>query len=247
MEIKRLTAKKASISELTTGKFFQKPGFESNYILSVLGRKLSRIRVMALVVDKFISEDGKYGAITLDDSTDTIRCKIFIDIDMFDNINAGDLVDVVGKVRKYNDEVYIAPEIVKKIDDPNWETLRMLELEKITIEQKEKIKRIKELQKQTSDLNELKKLSGLSLDELEGIIEAQSLIEQSIEERIEKERDAKDVILKILENYDSRDGVDYQLLLEKSNLKEDVVDSAIRDLLENGICFEPRPGKIKKL
>ncbi len=247
MDIKRMTAKKAEIYEIVTGKFFQRPGFEGNYILTNLGRKLSRIRIMALVVDKFISEDGKYGVLTLDDSSETIRCKLFADIEMFEPIIVGNMVDVIGKVREYNGEKYILPELIKKIENPNWETLRMLELAKIKIEQRKKIAKIKELQNQTSDLEELKRLAGMPAEEVEGIIEAQSMIETEFENAIEKKMDAKDVVFKLLEAYDSKEGVDYQLLVSKSNLPEDILDAAIQDLLESGICFEPRPGKIKKL
>jgi len=37
----------------------------------------------------------------------------------------GDLVLVVGRVRKYEDEIYISPEIVKKVN-PNWELVHKL-------------------------------------------------------------------------------------------------------------------------
>src|SRR3972149_5400480 len=102
MEIKRLTAKKASIKELISGKYVKREGFESSYVLTNLGRKLSRVRIVALIVGKFISDDEKYAAITLDDSTETIRCKSFVNTKIFDGFGPGDFVDVFGKVREYN-------------------------------------------------------------------------------------------------------------------------------------------------
>jgi len=130
MEIKRLTAKKTSIREIISGKFVKKTGFESSYILTNLGRRLSRVRILGLIVDKFISADEKYATITLDDSTETIRGKAFVNVKIFDGFTNADLVDVFGKLREYNEEIYVMPEIIKKVGS-NFETLRKLELEKI--------------------------------------------------------------------------------------------------------------------
>lgn len=248
MEIKRLTAKKASLREIINGKFVKKSGFESSYILTNLGRKLSRVRILGLIVDKFISPDEKYATITLDDSTETIRCKAFINTKIFDGFGSGDLVDIFGKLREYNGEIYIMPEIITKADS-NLETLRVLELEKISKEQREKIKKIRELQKQTSDLTEIKAaIKGLmTLEDAEGILEAQEMIENSVEEKTVSATDIKNKILKLIETLGKSDGADYQDILIKSGLPEKDIDFAIQDLLESGICYEPHPGKIKKI
>jgi len=248
MEVKRLTAKKASTGEIVKGRFIKKSGFESSYILTNLGRKLSRVRTLGLIVDKFISSDEKYATITLDDSIETIRCKAFINTKIFDGFGSGDLVDVFGKLREYNGEVYIMPEIITKID-ANFETLRILELEKIFKEQREKIKKIRELQKQTSDLAEIKAaIKGLmTLEDAEGILEAQEMIENTVEEKTVSASDIKNKILKLIENLDKGEGANYQDLLIKSGLAEKDVDLAIQDLLESGVCYEPHPGKIKKI
>ncbi|MFH1229266.1 MAG: OB-fold nucleic acid binding domain-containing protein [Candidatus Aenigmatarchaeota archaeon] len=248
MEVKRLTAKKASIGEIIKGKFIKKSGFESSYVLTNLGRRLSRIRTVGLIVDKFISADEKYATVTLDDSTETIRCKVFINTKILDGFGSGDLVDVFGKLREYNGEIYIMPEIISTVS-PNFETLRILELEKLFKEQREKIKKVKELQNQTSDLTEIKvALKGVMLPEdAEGILEAQEIIEDVVEEKTVSANDAKSKIIKIIETLDKGDGADYQDILTKSGLTERDIDIAIQDLLETGVCYEPHPGKIKKV
>jgi len=248
MEVKRLTAKKASIGEIINGKFIKKSGFESSYVLTNLGRKLSRVRVLGLIVDKFISPDEKYATITLDDSTETIRCKAFINTKIFDGFGSGDLVDVFGKLKEYNEEIYIMPEIITKVD-PNFETLRILELEKIFKEQREKIKKIKEIQKQTSDLAEIKAAlkDVIPLEDIEGILEAQEMIEASIEEKVNSSNEIKNKILKLIETLDKGEGADYQDILIKSGLPEKNVDLIVQELLETGVCYEPKPGKIKKI
>jgi RPA family protein len=248
MEIKRLTAKKASIGEVVNGRFVRKEGFESSYVLTNLGRRLSRIRVLGLIVDKFISADERYATITLDDSTDTLRCKAFVNTKIFDGFGEGDMVDVFGKLREYNGEVYMMPEIIKRAE-PNFETLRILEIEKILRGQRERIKKIKELQKQTSDLNELKAAvkQFMRLEDAEGILEAQEMIENIVEEKVVSSGEIKNKILSFIEKLDKGEGADYQEILKRSGLSENDVDFSIQELLESGICYEPTPGKIKKL
>lgn len=248
MEIKRITAKKAAISELNNGSFVKKSGFESSYVLTNLGRRLSRIRVMGLLVDKFTSPDDKYSTVTLDDSTDTVRCKAFVNVKIFDGFGGGDLVDMFGKIREYNGEIYMVPEIVRKVH-PNFETLRLLEMEKIFREQRERIKKIRELQKQTSDVNELKAAvkQFMSLEDAEAILEAQVLDDHATEEKTITSAEMKSKILNLIETLDKGHGADYQEILKKSGLSENDVDFSIQDLLESGVCYEPTPGKIKKL
>jgi uncharacterized protein len=248
MEIKRITAKKASIGEVTNGNFVKKSGFESSYVLTNLGRRLSRIRIFGLVVDKFTSPDDRYASVTLDDSTDTVRCKTFVNTKMFDGFGGGDIVDVFGKLREYNGEVYMVPEILKKVP-PNFETLRLLELEKLMRDQRDKIKKIRELQKQTSDANELKAVvkQFMSIEDAEGILEAQDVIEDTVEEKVISSAEMKSKILNLIETLDKGQGADYQDILKKSGLPENDVDFSIQDLLESGVCYEPIAGKIKKL
>ena len=145
----RQVARKIDIKTINRGNFVQieRKSEEDRYLpnyIEVNGMKISRVRVLATVIDKFVSEDGNYATLTLDDTTDTIRCKIFmnsnfsdnlsrqnlIDLEAINNIEKGDLIDVIGKIREYNEERYIQPEIIVKIEDPNFEVLRKLEIEK---------------------------------------------------------------------------------------------------------------------
>jgi len=248
MEIKRLTAKKASIREMISGRFVKKEGFESSYVLTNLGRKISRVRVLGTLVDKYISPDERYATITLDDSTETIRCKAFVNTKIFDGFGVGDIVDVFGKMREYNEEIYILAELIRDVD-ANFETLRILELKKILERQREKIKKLRELQKQTSDLSELKLLvkGVMPFEDAEGILEAQEIIEETVEESTTTTNEIRSKILKLIEDLDKGEGADYQEILKKSGFSENDVDFAIQGLLESGMCYEPVPGKIKKL
>ena len=84
---------------------------------------------MGTVVEKFIAKDGNYASLTIDDSSETIRVKFFQQAVQFANsCEVGDVIDVFGFVRQYEGEVYLGPMVSKKLNDPNAEVLRKLEL-----------------------------------------------------------------------------------------------------------------------
>ena len=131
MPINRLTAYKVWISDLINSPYIEMQGeFESNYI-EVKDKQISRANIIATIVNKFESEDKNYVSLTLDDNSEEIRVKACReDTKLINNFNSGDLIFIVARVRKYNDELYLLPEIVKQIN-PNWEVARRLELIKI--------------------------------------------------------------------------------------------------------------------
>jgi len=249
MERKRLTAMKAGLTELSGGKWVKKGGFESSYVMTPLGRRLSRVRVMGLIVDKWASDDGNYATLTMDDGNETARCKIFINTKLFDGFAPGDLVDVVGKLREWQGEVYIAPETVRKMQ-ADWETLRGLELKAAYRAQRMLIIKVREMQKRTSDLNEIKALAakkGLDADAVQSILEAQEMNIVEQEKEVQASTEVRDKVLKLVTQLDMGEGADYGGLLKQAGLPEPQLDAAVTELLESGVCFEPKAGKIKKL
>ncbi len=125
-QFKRQVAKKVKISDLVNGKIEEKEG--QKVLISEYGEEIGRVRILATVVNRFVSDDKEFASATLDDGTDTIRVKAWKDTKNLQNLNVGDMIDIVGKVREYNGEVYLTNEIVQKIDDPNLELLRKLEI-----------------------------------------------------------------------------------------------------------------------
>ncbi len=250
MERKRLTSVKTNIKSVTSGKFIAQPGFEPNYVLTAKGMRLSRVRVLATVVDKFLSETGKFASVTLDDGSDTIRCKVFTALSLFDGVEEGDIVDVVARVREYQGEVFLVPEVIHRIEDPNWELLRELELRQMQSEWDRKRSTIFQYQKQASDLTELKRVLkerfAIVPEDVEAVVQSQEMITESAGEE-DKSSKAKEAVLELISELDKGEGCDYSELLEKSGLGEDVIDTVVNELLEEGTCFEPRPGKIKRL
>lgn len=133
----RQVAHKMDIKTVNSGKYVQidrtseENKYTPNYVEMEDGTQISRVRIMATVLDKYVSEDGNYASLTLDDTTDTIRCKIFKELDIIETIEKGDLIDLIGKIKEYNEERYLQPEVIVKIENPNFEVLRILELKKM--------------------------------------------------------------------------------------------------------------------
>jgi RPA family protein len=126
-----MTAVRASISDIVNGKFREDNG---PHVLSSYGVELRRVVIVGFVVSKFNKEPSPEGgkrfmSITLDDGTATIRVKVWGEEEsaLLEGVKEDILALVIGKVRKYEDEIYIVPEIVREITDPNYMSLHLLE------------------------------------------------------------------------------------------------------------------------
>jgi RPA family protein len=217
MPVQRMTARKVRLSELMSGKWVKREGMEPSFIVTDSGEKISRARVLGTVVGRFLAEDGNFASITLDDGTDTIRAKTFKSTKPVDEIGVGDLVDLIGKVREYNGEVYIIPEVITRVD-PNMELLRRLEL----------IKKARELKAKPPEASEE-----------EGGEAGKA------EEKKEDDTELRKEILAVIES--DSEGVEYGVILERVKAPETRIESVINEILAEGICYEPTPGRVKKI
>jgi RPA family protein len=183
-------------------------------------RELSRVRVLATVVDKFVSDTGSFGSLTLDDGSDTVQARVFReDLEKIGAIRPGDLVDLIGRVREYNGENYIALETAARVEDPNWELVRKLELY-------------------------MRPEGGVVVAAAEAQEENASgplVEEESISE------DKSILVLNLLEELDEGDGVGYGELLSKGSLSETELEDILGDLMGSGDIYEPKIGRFKKV
>ncbi len=131
MAINRLVAHKVWISDLINNPYIRTSGeFESNYI-EIKDKQVSRVNLVCTIVNKFESEDKNYVSLVLDDNTEQIRVKTWgEDTKLIREFNLGDIILIIGKIKIYNDEIYLLPEVVKKVEE-NWEFIRKQELLKI--------------------------------------------------------------------------------------------------------------------
>jgi hypothetical protein len=119
-DFKRQTAYKCNISSIQNGVFVKKTGWESNYVMTEFG-DFSRVNIIAVVVGK---DDN---TITVDDGTGNISARFFDNSGKINEINVGDLVLIIARPREFNSQMYLTPEIVKKIDR-SWINYRRKEL-----------------------------------------------------------------------------------------------------------------------
>ena len=219
---------------------------------------------MATVVDKYTNDEKTYGTVTFDDGTETIRAKYFQDLDPMDSLVPGQIVEIIGKVKEYGQEVYLVVENAFERNE-EYELLRSLEYKKFRKDWQTLVAQIRTKVKNGESLesliNQFKK--QLSEEELSGLLEYFE-IETEFETPIENEKLVVDEpeteiktketqvslekkIVDLIDSLDSGDGAEYSEILSKSNLDSSQVESTINNLLSDGTCYEPRPGKIKRL
>lgn len=211
-QIKRQTAFKLRIGDILKGKPILEQVPEQEHprfrFLELGEKQIYRINLAANVIEKYESEGSeqegrkKYLTLTIDDASGQIRLKTWgEDANKFLNIVQGNTVIVIGTLRHYNNELYIAPEIIKIID-PKYLLIRKLELDK------EKPK--------TTDKNEVLAI--------------------------------KDQIIEMIKKSEPEGGLEtdsiYHTLTEAS---PEIISQEIQKMLEEGLAYEPRPGKIRYL
>jgi len=211
-----------------------------SYIITQFGEKISRVNLIATVTDKFEGEDQNYATITIDDGSEAIRVKTFKeDVKLLDGIFPGELVLVIGKLKEYNGEIYIIGEIVKKVQDNNYENLRKLEILQKLIEQKSASDEIKKLANELSE-EELKNYAktkyGMDEELLQVVLESKRL-----------EIDYKPKVLEVIEKLDEGNGVEISKLFEMSEIPEQLLERTIDELINAGELFEPKPAVLKRV
>lgn len=244
---KRQVAKLTDTRELNSGKYFQREGFEPNFLLTPEGRRLSRARLVATVVDRFINDDETYGSITLDDGKDTTQVKFFNELELMEGFETGDIIEVVGKVREYQGQIYLDGEILQH-REPEAELLHQMRLKKSKEEWSQIHETVKQLKESGKDQEEIEKEMAGKLEENEVDALLQSFGESF--EQAETEEDRENLerkVLEAVEDLDDGEGADYADIVDEIDEPEDQLEDTINNLLSDGTCYEPQPGKIKKL
>ncbi|MBI2650430.1 hypothetical protein HYX04_03890 [Candidatus Woesearchaeota archaeon] len=120
---KRQVAYKLRISDILSGNLAREE-FSGN--IKVGKTNVSRVNVIATMIYK--SEGSNYSSAFIDDGTGRIQLRSFENSAYFSNADVGDAVLVIGKIREFNNEKYIVPEIFRKIVNAAWADVRRLEL-----------------------------------------------------------------------------------------------------------------------
>ncbi len=122
-----MTAIRASVSDIVNGKFGEDSG---PYVISPYGVELRRIALVGYITDQRSGQgsQGKYAYITIDDGSGAIKAWAWdIHVESLEKIEKNILALIIGKLKSFKDDVYVAPEIIRKLDDPNFMTFHMME------------------------------------------------------------------------------------------------------------------------
>ncbi|MBT6690230.1 hypothetical protein HN903_03525 [archaeon] len=178
---------------------------EGKFLFLELGdRKVVRVNMIANCVDKFIQEGEKqFGSLTVDDASGQLKLKVFgEDIARVKDIMQGDTLQVVGNMREWNGEIYMIPEVVKKVD-ARWLLVRKLEIQNAR--------------------------KDMPAEENRGVSEVKNLVLGKIKEK------------------ESEGGIDRDALVMDIEASPDVIEIEVKKLLEEGLVYEPRPGRLRYL
>ncbi|MFH0956564.1 MAG: OB-fold nucleic acid binding domain-containing protein [Candidatus Aenigmatarchaeota archaeon] len=243
MPMQRQTAARVRIVDLVSGEWVKKDGMEPSYVVTPGKENVSRARIVATIVSRFDSEDGNFSSVTLDDATATLRVKVWKEIEVLSGFRAGDLVSVIGKVREYGGEIYVVPEIVTKVT-PDEESLARLEIIR-KLRSKKPAEGAGHREKAHA-VHEAAKPEPVRHSHEDMPMAHAGKKEASAATAVKKDEESpRKKLITIIEK--SADGIRYADLLKESGLPEEDIEDVINELLGEGICYEPVPGKIKKI
>ncbi|MFW6230826.1 MAG: OB-fold nucleic acid binding domain-containing protein [Nanoarchaeota archaeon] len=237
----RQPAVKIDISSLKQGTFIENANWEPSHIKTVFGT-LFRVSIMGILIAK----NNEKASFLIDDGTGTIEvvCNFSENYEVvkFLEIPEGNGIIIIGKPRKYGEDIYLTPEVIQKLPDLRWLKVRKAEIER----QREEDFMIESgQQNQQAPRQEEKKEQSAHSLEHKLLAQEQTL---GLDEKEEEKMDSLEAIYTIMKANDTGDGVNFQFVakeLEKRNITpgEDILKS----LLERGEIFEIMPGMIKLL
>jgi RPA family protein len=256
MYAKRATAAKLSIQDIQDGEFIANERGNVVGVNAYLGQ-ISRVNIIATVVDRYttpqerLDQGGKkFAAITLDDGTGVIRVMMWDEMSAkLADIGIGDLVLAVGKVRSFQGEAYINGEVIRKLEDPNWETVRLIELAN-----SRRDPHILEGQVETTvfdmEASEEATQPPKQMDLEPGVWHNAT---KTLKRRVEDEEEPvpspelRRRVIQTIEKYDSEGGARFEQILDATGeVEEEVVEQVLIDLLSEGLVYEPEIHRYKK-
>jgi len=196
---KRNIAYKMRIGDILKGRPMMDEG--KFLFLEIGDKKVVRINVLANCVDKYVQEGEKqFASLTVDDASGQIKLKAFgEDIGPLKEVLQGDTLQIIGNVREWNGELYVIPEVIKKVD-ARWLLVRKLEIQNAR--------------------------KDMPVDESSAL---------------------KDSIMQKIKDAESDGGIDIDKIIMDTEASPDLINGDIKKLLEEGLIYEPRPGRLRYL
>jgi len=214
--VQRQIAFKVNLKDIVTKQLVKQEGWLPNYV-EYGGQKISRVNVMGTVISA-VSENENH--IVIDDGEASIIIRKFEtqNIELGD-YKVGSLLNIIGKIREFNNEKYIMPEAIIPVISMNQVDMRKKEIK-------------------------LLHMNGFYSVVKEVVPKAVSTSPGIIEENVhEGDSEAARLIAKIRE-LDDGNGADIDTIISSLGPS---YERTMQILQEQGDIFTTKPGKIKIL
>ncbi|MFA5141407.1 MAG: hypothetical protein WC471_00355 [Candidatus Woesearchaeota archaeon] len=214
--VQRQIAFKVNLKDIVTKQLVKQEGWLPNYV-EYGGQKISRVNVMGTVIST-VSENENH--IVIDDGEVSIIIRKFEtqNIELGD-YKVGSLLNIIGKIREFNNEKYIMPEAIIPVISMNQVDMRKKEIK-------------------------LLHMNGFYSVVKEVVPKAVSTSPGIIEENVhEGDSEAARLIAKIRE-LDDGNGADIDTIISSLGPS---YERTMQILQEQGDIFTTKPGKIKIL
>lgn len=226
----RQCAIKIYIKDLLLGTYIQEVEQNPNYLQTLQNQNIYRLNVIAIIIQKEIL--GTITNFLIDDSTGTIIARFFEENTYLEQFNIGDIVLITGKIRTYNQEKYISPEIIKKVNSL-WLKIRLKELGSTAMSENKSFIIIPKMREQV-EVQQPK----ISVAAQHNQILEEDVIEDNAILPYQK-------ITQLIRTLDVGEGVRIEEIIEKSPLQN--TEEIIETMLKNGDIFQNIPGRVKVL
>lgn len=122
---RRQIARKLRVGDILNAVYVKEEGMKPNYVLLADNSRAARVSLIGVAVSA--SMDG-LPTFTLDDGSGRISIRAFEPSPMMAAIQIGDAMHVIGRPRQFGSEMYVLPEIARKLPDLAWLEVRKQEL-----------------------------------------------------------------------------------------------------------------------
>ena len=182
--VSRQVAKKVRIRDLVEGSYVRMPGeWEPNYVQTSDGRTFSRVNLISVVATEPV-KDTSYQTFVVDDGSGRVPVRCFDEKPP--EVSLGDMILLIGRIREFSQQIYIVPEIVKKIRNKAWVELRQLELgepkpaEKVVVEAAEE--RTNPVEELLQAIRDLDAGDGVDIDAVAKTKDSEKLLDSLLKE-----------------------------------------------------------------
>ena len=219
----RQVAYKVRIGDLLRGEYVEQEGWQPNYI-RVGEKHISRANIIATIIDT--QPGASFGSVTVDDGSGALQVRAFNEDSVkLGQLNVGDVVIIIGRPRRYGNQIFISYEIVRNLD-PLWLKVRQKELGDTPII-----------------------TNGVSTQPVVASVQNNGSVQtETVQgEPVKDINEDRKKVLELIRNMDEGNGSDVDGVITKSGLTQQEAESILEDLIKAGEIYENIAGKVKLL